>query len=271
MDLEIKNMKKRPTRPQLTDIFPFQNKKTTWTPAEVARIIGKHPNTVRKYEDWGFIHSVARRANGYRSYSRENVLEALFSAVSLRVCFQEWKGRRRMKDLVGKMLTRDFQGCFEVIHIHRKELLEGLDTAMHAKGILEGWKAQAQTAVKKKETEIGQQMPEALISRKAAARETGISVDTLRDWERDSLVTPARSQTGNRLYSLADRQRLTLVRMLRQAGYSYMGILSLFNAKTRMEDLTYARDRWDRALAGFINDSYLLEEIIRAIEKEIVI
>ncbi|MFJ7638191.1 MerR family DNA-binding transcriptional regulator [Peribacillus sp. NPDC097225] len=36
---------------------------------EVAKKVKVHPNTVRLYEDWGFISSVPREANTYRRYS----------------------------------------------------------------------------------------------------------------------------------------------------------------------------------------------------------
>ncbi len=41
----------------------------TYTTSEVAKIIGIHPNTVRLYEEWGFISKVERKENGYRIFT----------------------------------------------------------------------------------------------------------------------------------------------------------------------------------------------------------
>ena len=42
---------------------------TTYTTSQIAKIVGLHPNTVRKYEEWGLIHKPERKKNGYRIYT----------------------------------------------------------------------------------------------------------------------------------------------------------------------------------------------------------
>lgn len=37
--------------------------------AEIAAIIGIHPNTVRLYEEWGLISKPERKENGYRIFN----------------------------------------------------------------------------------------------------------------------------------------------------------------------------------------------------------
>ena len=46
---------------------------TTYRTAQVAEMIGIHPNTVRLYEESGLIPKPARRANGYRVYTDEDI------------------------------------------------------------------------------------------------------------------------------------------------------------------------------------------------------
>lgn len=59
---------------------------------------------------------------------------------------------------------------------------------------------------------------------------TGISVHTLRAWEkRHQVVSVVRSETGRRLYSSDDVQRLRLLRRLTQAGHSIGNIANLDN------------------------------------------
>ena len=39
---------------------------TTYSTSQMAKIVGLHPNTVRLYEEWGFIQKPERKKNGYR-------------------------------------------------------------------------------------------------------------------------------------------------------------------------------------------------------------
>ncbi len=62
----------------------------------------------------------------------------------------------------------------------------------------------------------------------AVAQLTGLSTDTIRAWERRyALVEPTRTETGLRVYSLADVQRLRLVKELRDQGESVAAVARL--------------------------------------------
>ena len=41
--------------------------------SEIAAIAKVHPNTVRLYEEWGYISPVQRQHNGYRHYTAIHV------------------------------------------------------------------------------------------------------------------------------------------------------------------------------------------------------
>ena len=41
--------------------------------SEIARAVGVHTNTVRKYEKWGFLPSIPRDVNGYRLFSEAHL------------------------------------------------------------------------------------------------------------------------------------------------------------------------------------------------------
>src|SRR5690348_3173135 len=71
-------------------------------------------------------------------------------------------------------------------------------------------------------------MPTPQYSIKAAARMTGISVHLLRMWEkRYRAVSPSRTGTNRRLYTDADIERLTLLRMATSQGHSIGNIAGL--------------------------------------------
>lgn len=41
----------------------------TYTTSQIAKSAGLHPNTVRKYEEWGLIQKPLRKPNGYRIFT----------------------------------------------------------------------------------------------------------------------------------------------------------------------------------------------------------
>ena len=52
-----------------------------------------------------------------------------------------------------------------------------------------------------------------------------ISIDTLRNWEMNGLITIKRKSNGYRIYNDEDIQRLKIIRTLRYANYSLEAIL----------------------------------------------
>ena len=57
-----------------------------------------------------------------------------------------------------------------------------------------------------------------------------ISIDTLRNWERNGLLQIKRKQNGHRVYTSDDIERLKMIRTLRLANYSLEAILRMLNA-----------------------------------------
>jgi DNA-binding transcriptional MerR regulator len=61
-----------------------------------------------------------------------------------------------------------------------------------------------------------------------AARHLNVTVDMLRNWERNGLITiPRDPENGYRLYGPAEFGRLRVIRILVQSGYSLMAILRM--------------------------------------------
>lgn len=63
--------------------------------------------------------------------------------------------------------------------------------------------------------------------RKEVSEYLGISMDSLRNWEMNGLLTVKRKQNGYRVYTDADIQRLIIIRSLRCANYSLEAILRM--------------------------------------------
>src|SRR6476660_6360562 len=66
------------------------------------------------------------------------------------------------------------------------------------------------------------------------ADRTGLTADVLRVWERRyGVVKPTRSRGGQRLYSDADIERLSLLHRATQGGHGISHVVSLDNARLR--------------------------------------
>lgn len=69
-----------------------------------------------------------------------------------------------------------------------------------------------------------------------AARHSGLSIDTLRFYEKEGLISPARS-SGQRIYSESDLDELDTIARLRRLGISIPEIRSLLDIDRSIGDL----------------------------------
>jgi DNA-binding transcriptional MerR regulator len=217
----------------------------------VAALAGVHPNTVRVYEQWGFLHPVPRDANGYRRFDQSHVDQMRLARAALH---GGWPGRairRSALALVRLAATGDARGAVVAARKHLRLVRQERARAEEAAGYLDAWSR----------SEAGTQQPWRLTIG-AAARKLDLTVDTLRSWERNNLLSPARAANGYRSYCQRDIERLAIIRMLSLAGYSTMAILRFMSsprpggdARTILdtprpnEEVLCATDQWLSTLA----------------------
>lgn len=226
----------------------------TYRCGELAGMLGRHANTLRQYEVWGFISAVPRQANGYRAYSVRHALEALVAVTALRTSFNDWRGRRMMLDLIRAVATGRYPEAEALLTHYEALLAEAEDKLRRANRILERWQ--------RGERE-GEQL---VVGRWSAAKLIGVAPDTLRDWERSGLVKPGRQENGRRTYDGPTLDRLLVIKVLREGGYSLMGILHLLGGSCRTDDLSHARDQWALTLNGLVADTRVLREALKKLD-----
>lgn len=59
--------------------------------SDIARAVGAHPNTVRLYEEWGFLPPIPRSPAGYRMYTEDHLDQMHLARTSLQ---GPWPGRK---------------------------------------------------------------------------------------------------------------------------------------------------------------------------------
>lgn len=185
--------------------------------SDIAKAVGVHPNTVRLYEEWGYLSPTPRSRSGYRLFTETHLDQMRLARTILTWPYPGGKGL--VLDLIHKCAAGDLGGALELAYIYLAKVRAERAHAEAAIEFLEQW-AQGQAV----ET-LGTPLPIG-----EAARRLGVSVDKLRNWERNGLLdVPRDPRNGYRLFGAAEIGRARVIRMLLQTGYSLMAILRMLH------------------------------------------
>ncbi|MCY7486947.1 MULTISPECIES: MerR family transcriptional regulator [Paenibacillus] len=191
----------------------------TFKTAEIARSIGIHPNTVRLYEELGLIPKAERKANGYRVFTDFHVEQLTFARTALQVEVLQNGLRKQAIDIIKTSSARNFDKAIHLTNRYYQQIKREQKNAEEAIAI-----------TKKLLSGENQELSNTNLTRKETADLLQISIDVLRNWELNGLLTVKRKQNGYRVYSEEDLRRLKIIRSLRCANYSLAAILRMLNA-----------------------------------------
>ena len=184
---------------------------------DIARAAGVHPNTVRRYVERGLLPPVQRAANGYRLFTQKH-LDCMRVAHLVNIATYPGRAiRRSASKVLHSALAADWGGALERSYAHLAFVQAEQTQAETAATLLERWASGATADATEQLIRIGQ-----------VAQLLDVSIDVLRNWERNGLITiPRNADNHYRLYSSAEISRLRVIRMLSRAGYSLMAILRM--------------------------------------------
>ena len=222
--------------------------------SDLARAVGVHANTVRRYEEWGLIPPGERERNGYRRFTQKH-LDCLRLA---RLIFEgDYPGRtirHSALKIIPLAVTDDWGGALQAASLHQVQVQAEKAQAASAAALLEHWAQGRAVDAPVRPLSIGE-----------AAHLLGVTSDVLRNWERSGLIqAPRQAHNGYRVYRAAEISRLRVIRMLARAGHSMMAILRMLtriddgqttdlrqalDAPLPEEDVYSAADRWMATLA----------------------
>ena len=237
--------------------------------SDLARLVGVHPNTVRKYADWGLIPPVERSPSGYRLFTRQH-LDCMRLARLVYSAPYPGRGFRALgTEVIHRAVEDDWQGALEKARTHLELVQAELNKAEGAADLLEHW-------AQKTETKHEEETP---LSIGKVSRLLGVSIDVIRNAERNGLITVPRNTYNNyRLFGKKEIERLRIIRMLTKAGYSHMSILRMFleldrgntrdlkktlNTPRPDEDIFSAADRWLTTLQEQEKMAWKVMELIK--------
>ncbi|MEM8531070.1 MAG: MerR family transcriptional regulator [Chloroflexota bacterium] len=240
------------------------------TTSDITKAVGVHVNTVRLYEEWGFLPPVTRAANGYRQFTQRHLNQIRLTRLAL---VGPYPGSKQpVLDLVRCGAAGDLGGALEHAYHYLAQIRAERVRAETATMLLEHWLKGATISATHQPLTI-----------KQAAKLVGMHMDTLRSWERNGLLTiPRHPDNQYRQYGANEIARIRVIRMLRDAGYSTMTILRLIqhidqhgsdidvwrilNTPTPQEEVFSASDQYMTTIAA---QEQRALDIIKLIETQI--
>jgi len=195
-----------------------------YTTKEISEITNVHPNTVRLYEKWGYIAKAKRRKNNYRVFTEEHLYQMKLARVALPGPYPI--DSRIVHGLVKKFASGDTSGALKLAEEYLKGVEMETERAIAALGVLDKWF----------ERNIGDKNKIILKTRKKAAKELSVSIDSLRTWERNNLFTIKKDSRGILIFSEWDIEKIMVIRLLRNCGYSIASLFRVFANEKNLEE-----------------------------------
>lgn len=231
----------------------------TYSTSQVAAKIGVHPNTIRFYEETGLLPKIPRGRTGYRVFDDRHLAQLRLLRTAFRAEIIGDRLRQEAYEIVKAAAADDVCGAYRRAERYKEHLRKEQVKAEEAIRITQSILADAGTHDNRPE----------FCGRRETAEALGITVDILRDWERNGLLRVPRTSNGRRQYGQREMNRLKIIRSLRNAHYSMMSILRMLNrldgGNTNIretintpgeeEDIILAADRYISALGMARHDA----------------
>lgn len=236
-------------------------------------MIGVHPNTIRFYERMELLPAIPRTKSGYRIFDDRHLAQLQLLRTAFRTEIISSSLRHEVIEIVRAAAIGDFQracpSTLKYLEHLRKE------------------RANAEEAIHLTLEIVGNHDREdekaALTGRNEIAEMLGITMDVLRNWERNGLVNVPRNSRGWHRYGPKEIRRLKIIRTLRNAHYSMMSILRMLkkldNGRMDLreiidtpdpdEDIVCAADRYISALSTAEGDALKMIDILDVMRKGI--
>jgi len=219
--------------------------------SEIAEAAGVHPNTVRLYENLGLLQPVRRGNNNYRLYTLAHMEQMRLARIALKSACVEGNIRKLAISIIKTAAKGTLRLALEEAYDYLTHIKNEQSNAAEALAILQKWM--------NKKNEPG--IADVFLGRGDSSRLLGVSIDALRNWERNGLLdVPRNSKNGYRMYGPKEIDQAKVIRTLRTANYSTMAILRMLKSvdtnsrETEIlkivstlqpdDDMVYATDRW---------------------------
>lgn len=197
-----------------------------YSTSQIAALFELHPNTIRLYEELNFISKPERKQNNYRVFTDEHLKQIEIIRIALNAEVLQNELRKQAIKIIQSVADRDLEKALRFVEHYIKNIEREIQFSTEAVLVVKSIISNT-ILIRKK----------VLFTRKQAADNLHITIDTLRNWELNGLIEIKRKQNGYRAYDETDMQILTIIRELRTANYSLSAILRMLNALRRNHDI----------------------------------
>lgn len=186
--------------------------------SEISKITNVIPSRIRTYERLNFIEPAERLDNGYRMFTDKHILQ-------IKIChfvFREYINKNLRKSamkIIEASIMGDISQCIRrseeyilLIQLEIQKVNDVLD-------IIQKWNNGKENNIRDK----------ILYTQSEAAEIIGTTKDSIRNWERNGLLNHYFELYQKRLYTKADIERMKIIYMLLQTGYSIVAIYTYLN------------------------------------------
>lgn len=188
-----------------------------YSTSTIAKEFNIHPNTVRFYEEIGFLPPIPRKENGYRVYSQIHYEQLKLIKIGLKSELLQNGLRKQVINIIKVSANGEYDRALELAKEYLGSIGKETKNAEEAIEIVEN-------NILKEDTQNVK-----IYSRKQVADYLELTIDTLRNWELNGLLTAKRKENGYRIYNTEDIKKLKIISSLRCANYSLSSILRLLN------------------------------------------
>lgn len=186
-----------------------------YKPIELAKMFKLHSNTIRFYESIGYISKSKRKPNGYREFTDKHVLQLTICRYILGYRYTNSRIRNIGKLIISSSAKGKLMEGKQYAYDYLKILQNEINIAEETSRLLHKW-----AELKDCRDNIGK-----LYTRKEVASLLGVTSEAVRNWERNDLIkSNKRSDRNEVLFNNIDLNRIKIIYMLRQTGYSMSAI-----------------------------------------------
>jgi len=165
-----------------------------------------------------------RKENGYRIFTDLHIQQIRIARTAFQIEILQGGLRKKIVDMVKASAAGDFEKAIVLTREYLEQLGKEQQNAEEAiqivQNIMSGSSKRNPLSMKRKEV----------------SEYLGISMDTLRNWEMNGLLTVKRKENGYRVYTEDDIRKLKIIRSLRCANYSLEAILHLLDQLSKNPD-----------------------------------
>ena len=243
----------------------------TYRTTQIAKMIGVHPNTIRFYEQMKLLPVIPRTDSGYRIFNERHVEQLRLLRTAFKAEIISNKLRHEVYEIIKTSAKSATDDAYQLTQKYLEHLCEEKEKAEEAiNSVINSLETRSFTSEEKKYK-----------SRLDIAKTLDITVDVLRNWERNGLISIPKNAKGQREYGLNEINRLKIIRILRNAHYSMMSILRMLNRLDQGEvdvrqiidtphedeDIICAADRYITALTLAEKDALEMLNLLDAMRK----